>query len=94
MSLPIMVPCTRCEGRGERLVEMTDGTKASKKCWICDGEGRVPMFQKPEVIKEKPIQEDVVGNSFQAPKKSQKPSSHLSAPLGDLSWLPSRRNQS
>jgi len=83
MPEPVMEICSRCKGRGEREVELTNGQKELKKCWMCDGEGKIPVFKsapKPPVEKTIP-----------APKKVQRPLTHLNAPMGDLSWIPGRK---
>jgi len=85
MSQPVMEICNRCLGHGEREVILTTGIREVKKCWMCDGAGRLPVFKAPSP--------QVSTHAVPAPKKVQRPTSHLSAPLGDLSWLPSRRGK-
>lgn len=83
MSEPVMEICSRCNGLGERDVELTNGQKERKKCWMCDGEGKIPVFkQVPKPPAEK---------SIPVPKKEQRSTTHLNAPMGDLSWIPRRK---
>ncbi len=84
--------CSTCRGRGSREVQLTDGTKAFKKCFICDGRGQVSIFTYPKKETQtkinEPAQPEQSGytpgpfrNKIEAVKH------FLNADLGDLSWI-------
>ena len=73
-----MEDCGVCKGKGFREVSASDGTVSTKKCYFCEGNCKIPVFhyEKPEVEKQPDLS-----------KIKEKPKTHLTAKLGDLSWL-------
>lgn len=100
-----MQVCTKCDGNGSRTVEISTGEKIKKTCYVCKGQGilegipgstvvmnspkKVPEVPKPAppvLIKAvKLTQKDI--EMIHPPKRY----GGLSSPLGDLSWMGSRR---
>jgi hypothetical protein len=85
-----MQVCTKCDGRGFRIVELSTSERVEKSCYVCSGNGFLlgvsavavvvpPKLKVPQIPKEKPNQAPI-------PMRAG-----LSAPLGDLSFLGSKR---
>lgn len=85
-----MQVCTKCDGTGSREVELSTGEKVQKDCYVCSGNGFLsgvpavavvapPKLKVPQIPKEKPKQAPI-------PMRAG-----ISAPLGDLSFLGSKR---
>jgi DnaJ-class molecular chaperone len=90
-----MQVCTKCDGDGSRTVELSNGEKIKKDCYVCSGQGYLPgtpavAVMVPPQLKQKPV--EIPKESKQPPVTAQgSRMGIMSIPMGDLSWLGAKR---
>jgi hypothetical protein len=100
-----MQVCTKCDGDGSRTVELSNGEKIKKGCYVCGGQGFLPgtpaiAVMVPPKLKQVPAENPkerklspvmAVRPTSLLPKFEPNKRGLLSSPLGDLSWLGTKR---